>query len=84
MLKMAAFFISLLLSACNTTPVQLKDAKTISIDRVFAYQAKGEGKAILTVVRDKGFAGSACYSSFYINGVLAARVDVAEAAIFYV
>ncbi|MBL0711056.1 MAG: hypothetical protein JJV99_08600 [Colwellia sp.] len=55
------------------------------MDRVLAFQtAIGVKTAILTVVRDKGIIGSACYCAVYINRVLAARLDVSEFGQFYV
>ena len=43
----------------------------------------GDKTATLTVIRDEGYAGGGCYNSVYINKVLAARLDVAEYARFY-
>lgn len=55
------------------------------MDRVLAFQTpSGEKTATLTVVRDEGIVGSACYCAVYINQVLAARLDVGEFARFYV
>lgn len=75
----------LLLGGCATTPVSMSAAKQASADRVLAFQMKGGDKtATLTVIRDAGLKGSACYFAVYINQVLAARLDVAEFARFYV
>jgi hypothetical protein len=77
--------LTLMLGGCATTPVAVKDAKPISADRLLAYQTGSADKtATLTVIRDEGSIGSACYYGFWINKQLAARVDVAEVAKFYV
>ncbi|TSK07810.1 MAG: hypothetical protein FPO08_00405 [Geobacter sp.] len=84
MRKWILLVMPVLLSACSTTPVQLKDAQLVPSDRIFAFQTKDEGKGAITVIRDKGIVGSACYAGLYLNDTLAARVGVAEAATFYV
>jgi len=74
----------LLMSSCATTPVSLSVAKKVPSERVFAFQdASNENTAELTVIRDKGLLGSACYLSVYVNTILSARIDVAEAVTFY-
>ena len=74
-----------ILSGCATTPVSINDAKQVPADRLLAFQTAGADKtAILTVIRDEGFLGSGCYYGLWINKTLAARVDVAEYAKFYV
>jgi predicted component of type VI protein secretion system len=73
------------LCGCATTPVSIKDAKQMPKDRLLAFQTKDANKtATLTVIRDEGFLGSGCYYGLWINQTLAARVDVAEFAKFYV
>ena len=75
----------LLLSGCATTPVSINDAKQTPSDRVLAFQTQDANKtAVLIVIRDEGFIGSACYYGLWINQKLAARVDVAEYSKFYV
>lgn len=77
--------LALLMSGCATTPVPISAAKQAPTDRVLGFQiAAGDKTATLTVIRDEGFVGSACYTAVYINRVLAARLDVAEFVRFYV
>ncbi len=71
------------LAGCATTPVHINDAKLAPSDRVLAFQSEAPNKSSLTVIRDEGFIGSACYYGLWINNVLAARLDVAEYAKFY-
>jgi len=72
------------LAGCATTPVHINDAKLAPSDRVLAFQSADINKSTLTVIRDEGFIGSACYYGLWINNVLAARLDVAEYAKFHV
>lgn len=73
------------LCGCATTPVSINDAKQIPAERLVAFQTQDANKtAILTIIRDEGFIGSGCYYGLWINQTLAARVDVAESAKFYV
>ena len=85
-LLLPALLLGFLVSGCaaTTTPVPLSEAKQAPMDRVLAFQMTGGDKtATLTVIRDEGYAGGGCYNSVYINKVLAARLDVAEYARFY-
>ena len=76
----------LALSGCASTPVPLSEAIPAPADRVLAFQTPDPGKkAVLTVIRDSWvFGGGGCYYSFWINNQLAARMDNAEVARFYV
>ena len=77
---------TLLLCGCvtPTRPVPVLESKPAAADRLLAFQEKPTGaSATLVVTRDKGFWGSGCYYSLAINGTLAARLDVAETARFY-
>ena len=65
----------------NATPYA--DAKKLPIERLLAYTEKKEGFAKLTVTRDEGFMGSACYIGLVISGTLAARFDPGETAEFF-
>ncbi len=69
-----AISLSFAVAACATTPVPLSSAKPVPDDRLLAFQ----NSAIVTLIRDKGHVGSACYYGVYANGILAARIDVAE------
>jgi len=84
-LLLPTLLLALLLGGCATTPVPISAAKQAAADRVLAFQIVTDNKtATLTVIRDHGLLGSACYFAVYINQVLAARLDVAEFARFYV
>ena len=66
------------LAGCATSAVPVADAVPVPADRVLAFRSPSDGKATLVVIRDRGFAGSACFSSFAVNGVLAARIGPSE------
>ena len=84
-LFLPALLLALLVSGCATTPVSMSAAKQVPTDRLLAFQvATGDKTATVTVIRDEGFIGSGCYYAVHINGVIAARLDVAEFARFYV
>jgi hypothetical protein len=75
----------LLVAGCATTPVPVSSALAAPADRLLAFQDVPPGPSgTLIVTRDKGFGGSGCYYSFFINDILAARLAVAETAKFYV
>lgn len=77
--------LSLGLFGCATTPMPHGQATQATSDRVLAFQEKrADASGTLIVTRDKGFVGSGCYYGFFINEILAARLDVAETAKFYV
>lgn len=83
-LFLPALLLALLVSGCATTPVPMSAAKQVPTDRLLAFQVATDDKtAIVTVIRDEGFIGSGCYYAVHINGVIAARLDVAEHARFY-
>lgn len=84
MLRSTAIALSLLLSACATSPVSIEKATPVPADRLLAFQDHLPGGASITVLRDSGFTGSGCYGAFTINGTLAARFAAAESANFYV
>lgn len=75
--------LTLLISACASTPVPINKAIQAPAERVLAFQTQTSDKvAILAVVRDDGPAR--CFAGLYINEVLAARLDVAEVARFFI
>lgn len=84
-LFLPTLLLALLLGGCATTPVSMSAAKQVPTDRLLAFQvATGDKTATVTVIRDEGFIGSACYYTVHLNKILAARLDVAEFARFYV
>lgn len=77
--------ISLGLVGCATTPMAPNEAAAVPSERLMAFQEQSsEASATLIVTRDQGFLGSGCYYGFFINDILAARIDDAESAKFYV
>ncbi|PZP58026.1 MAG: hypothetical protein DI597_20240 [Pseudoxanthomonas spadix] len=63
------------LAGCATHPVDLKDAKPVTADRIFAFKEGDQaatGKVI--VVRDLGATGSLCPMAFYVDATLAAQL----------
>lgn len=73
------------LAGCATTPIPAAQAKLAPKERVVAFQEKNAtNSATAVVTRDDGLLGSGCYYGFWINGVLAARFDVAETSSFFV
>lgn len=68
-----------------TTPVAPANSSQTPVDRVLAFQVKTtDTSGEVTVIRDAGFHGSACYYAVSINGIIAARLAVGERATFYV
>lgn len=80
----ACFVSAVLLTGCATTPTPIAQAKKAPAARLLAFQEKSDtANATLVLTRDEGFIGGGCYLAFWINGVLAARLDVAETAAFH-
>jgi hypothetical protein len=78
-------FSACVLAGCATTPLPAAQAKPAPKDRILAFQEKTATKnATAVVTRDEGLLGSGCYYGFWINGVLAARFDVAETSSFFI
>lgn len=79
------FYVVLAISGCATTPMAPSSAVHVANDRLITFQAPITGPSgTLVVTRDKGFLGSGCYYGFFINNVLAARLDSSETATFHV
>ena len=79
-----SFTLASLIAGCTTVtkPVPQSDTVQAPTDRLYAYQnRRNSTDATLIITRDQGFG---CYSAFYINDQLAARLDNAETATFYV
>lgn len=74
----AVIFVGLFLG-CATTPVAVPNARPIEANRILEFKAPTEERsAHIVVIRDEGFGGSGCFYAVHINGVLAARMAVAE------
>lgn len=79
------FILCLFIISCTTTPVKQKDAVDVPSNRLYAYQKKTtETTSTIIAIRDSGYQGGGCYCGFYINGILAARIDTSEIAKFYI
>jgi len=73
-----------MLWGCSTAQTAMTSSKPTPKERLLAYQnADDKSQTELIIIRDHGIAGSACYYAFFIDNVLAARMDVAERASFY-
>lgn len=75
---------SVIFVGCATTPIAPTVAKPAPNERILAFQQKTPSTtATLIVTRDEGFIGGGCYYSLFINGTLAARLDVGETSRFF-
>ena len=75
---------SVLFVGCATTPIAPTVAKPAPNERILAFQQKNPSTtATLIVTRDEGFIVGGCYCSLFINGTLAARLDVGETSRFF-
>lgn len=72
---------ALLLTACQSRPVSVSDAKPAPQARVFKYQTPEA--STLVVLRDKGMVGSGCDASIFINGETVAKLETGEKATFH-
>jgi hypothetical protein len=72
------------LIGCSSTVVPPSQAKWAPAERIFKFQDSTQNKPNLIVIRDSGFGGAGCFASVYIDGVVAAKLDPGEKAIFYV
>jgi len=84
----AGLFATLMLSGCSglikTHAVSEVQAGKVPAERLYAYQTPQDGYVPVTIIRDSGMMGSACFLSIEINKKLAARFDPGEGATFYV
>lgn len=82
-----ALMVSAALAGCASvsTPTARGDAVKAPAERVLAFQDRNVPNAgTIVVTRDSGLVSGACYYAVAINGVLAARLDVAETVTFHV
>jgi len=67
-----------------TQPTPPEKATQAPNERLLAFQQPHEGESAMAVVtRDIGLFGAACHYAVVINGTVAARLNVGEAARFY-
>jgi len=72
---MASFF----QVACSTTPTKKSDATRVSAEKQALYRVKnGDRNAFITVVRDRGFIGSACDTDILIDNTRVGQVGPGE------
>lgn len=83
MKKLIIAVISLGLAGCSTSAVPVDQAMNAPPERVLKYQNNKDGDAELTIVRDSGITGGACYASVFINGEKAAILNTSEKASLY-
>lgn len=67
----------LVLSACATKQVSVAEAIPVASERVYGEPPKGDTYTV-KVVRDKGYAGSACMARIFIDGKDAADLKPGE------
>ena len=73
------------ITGCSTALVPLSEAVAVPFARIQAFQTQTDvTSATIIIIRDKGFVGSACRLSFYLDGVLAAQIGPRQTARFYV
>ena len=71
------------LVGCSTSPVPVNKADAAPSQRVLKYQSPHNGDTKLTVIRDSGITGSACYATVFVNGDKAALLNTSEKATLY-
>ena len=75
----------LLVVACHPTPGPLGEATLTPKARLMAFQTLSPDRSsTITLIRDSGYVGSACYLMVYVNATLAARMDTGELAKFHI
>ncbi len=80
-LFLSTYIISIGLVGCSTTAVPSSQARFAPNDRVYKYQTPVSNGAKLTVVRDSGMVGGACYSTIFINGQEVSKLKTSEKVI---
>jgi hypothetical protein len=85
-LALLAFLVVVSLSGCArlSTPTAVSKAVPAPAERLLAFQDRKADAGAIIVVRDEGFFGGRCFHGIWLNGVLAARLEPAEKATFYV
>lgn len=79
------FTLSVSLVGCATQPIPTAEAKFVPDIRINdrTYFQPSPGTGIVTVKRDSGFGGSACNTSVYTDGNLAAQLAPSEKIVFH-
>ncbi|MFU4249343.1 hypothetical protein [Pseudomonas aeruginosa] len=71
-----------ILAGCQTSPISPDKADPVPVARLYALQAGGASKVVVT--RDSGLYGSGCNVRLYIDGAEAAEFAAGEVATFHV
>ncbi|EOO1464943.1 hypothetical protein BL791_RS27870, partial [Escherichia coli] len=72
---------ALLITACQSRPVSVSDAKPAPQARIFKYQSPAA--STLVVLRDKSMVGAGCDASIFINGETVAKLETGEKVTFH-
>lgn len=72
------------LSGCATTVPTTAELKPTPLERITANKAKEPDSATLTILRDKGFVGSAIDWRILVDGTPTAQIAWGEFAVLYV
>lgn len=83
-MKTIAALLLLSLVGCSSAPVSLATADRVPADRIVARAKPAAGLLPIVVTRDSGFIGSACSTTIYVDGDVAAYVRQGEAVTLYV
>ncbi|SPA51410.1 conserved exported hypothetical protein [Cupriavidus taiwanensis] len=80
----SACVVTMLVSACSTTPIAASQAAQAPSERLSGLQTPPPGEfATLVVTRDQGFYGSACDTVLSVDGKEVGRLRSGEVARFY-
>lgn len=86
--KFIVFSVCIVLSGCagfiKTNEVSSGRAESVPDERLYAFQERAAGLTRITITRDSGFLGGGCYLAIEVDRKLAARIDPAESASFFV
>jgi hypothetical protein len=74
----------LALAGCVTKPPRQDQLRQPPGDRLLAFQSPSDGDSTIEVIRDVGYAGSACYHAVFLDGKVVAKLATGERAIFHV
>ncbi len=73
---------AMVLAGCGTASTHDTAIRNAVGNRLFLYQAPGDGDATLLVIRDNGLFGGGCSSQIFIDDKQAAQLEIGEQAAF--
>jgi hypothetical protein len=83
-LVVSVLVLALIMGCTTSVPISSKNATPVPKNRALAFQdSTGERPIPITVTRDAGIIGSACYLEFWIDGAKSALLDTGETAQFF-